>query len=95
MILKHRKYLIKFVNLIRESEYESISEIPEEIYSFVKDYDYLTIVTPFVLHDMRNGMSINQLKIKYSIGYATVRTIGRRAGLYSCQGITQEHIKSF
>ncbi len=88
-IERHRKYLLKFVNAISGNEYDKISDIPDEVYSLVKNYDYITIIIPFVLKDMRTGLSINQLKIKYNIRYATVRTIGRQAGLYSCRGVTQ------
>lgn len=95
MVVKHRKYLIKFVNELCGEQYEDLSDIPEERFMLVKDFDYLTIVLPFVLKDMRDGLSINQLKIKYSIGYATIRTIGQKAGMYTCWKPTREKEKAF
>lgn len=84
LIEKHRKYLLRFINLIGQAEYENISDVPTDIYLFVKDYDYITIVSPFIKIDINAGLSINQIKIKYSISYTAVRTIGQKYGLYSC-----------
>lgn len=84
LIEKHRKYLLKFINHIGQTDYENLSVVPIDVYMFVKDYDYITIVSPFIKIDIKAGLSINQIRIKYSISYTAVRTIGQKYGLYSC-----------
>lgn len=65
-----------------EPQVEDISQIPEHHLEVLSFMDYHDLVRPFVAMDIRDGMSREQVSIKYGVTEGFARSVGRLFGFF-------------
>jgi len=76
----YQKYLLAFYVHVTGELAESISDIPDDKIEFLSALEYSTLIRPFVVKSLREGMSMGECANKYRVTKNVIRGIGRKVG---------------
>lgn len=72
MVLKN---VVRFYGAVTGEEIDDISQIPNNVREFLLDVPPTAIVQPFVIRDLRRGVSVGLISKRYHISVRKVHTI--------------------
>lgn len=79
---RHEHFMIKFYNELTGKEISRIEQINSRALDVLVLMDYESLITPFLIWDLRAGMSRAGAAAKYQVGEGWVRTFGEKFGLF-------------
>lgn len=80
--LLFEKYLVKFYVSITADPVDRVEQIPAESLKVLKWLEYEDLIKPFIVADLKKGLSRNQIHIKYKVPVSFARFLGEKAGIY-------------
>ncbi len=72
------KEVVRFYNRISEKKALTQEDIPDDVFEFICNLPSIALVQPFVIDDIRKGLSENTICRKHMIGRRRVRTIKKK-----------------
>lgn len=68
--------MVRYYNLITDSSYEKIEDIPFEITELLNTHSNASLLKPLIYNDMKSvKISIQKISIKYDINYGSAQNI--------------------
>ena len=72
--------IIRYYNATNNVAVDSISEIPFEFLAVISEIPYKELCRPFIIADLRDGLTQRQIARKYRLPHHIIRRIGLQNG---------------
>lgn len=82
MRTRYEHIIVLFYNSMSGRAASTIEEVPSLQIKIIASFEYEELARPFIIADLRKGLTQVQISHKYDVTRAVVRGIGKKIGIY-------------